>query len=154
VAVRVLALSDKKGDPLTAQAEELLARTVRRYGVSLVLLKPEKRGKGVSDDKVREAEGKRLLAASEGCARVALDAGGRSFDTPAFAAALERRLADGRDVAFLIGGATGHSPEALARADEIWSLSPLTFPHRLALLLVAEQVYRAGEIERGGPYAK
>lgn len=154
MAVRVVALSDKKADALLEQAEELISRCVHRYGASLVLLKPEKRGKGASDEKVREAEGKRLLAASAGCTRIALDAKGRSLDTPAFAAALEKRLAEGRDVSFLIGGATGLSAEVLEAAAEVWSLSPLTFPHRLALLLVAEQVYRAGEISRGGPYAK
>lgn len=154
MALRVLALADDKRDPLLDAAQELARRTVRRYSLELTLLKPGKRAKGASDDKVREDEGRRLLEASSGCTRVALDAGGRLLDTPAFADALERRLARGRDVAFLLGGATGHAPEVLRAADDTWSLSPLTFAHRLALLVVVEQIYRAGEISRGGPYAK
>lgn len=154
MSVRVLALAGDKRDPLLDAARELAARTVRRYGVELVLLKPGKRAKGADDDKVREEEGRRLLEASSGCTRVALDAGGKALDTPAFAKELERRLARGRDVAFLLGGATGHASEVLAAADDTWSLSPLTFAHRLALLVVVEQIYRAGEISRGGPYAK
>lgn len=154
MAVRVLALSDDKGDALVDAARALSARTIRRYGSEIVLLKPGKRGKGASDQKVRDEEGRRLLEASSGCTRIALDAGGRSLDTAAFARDLEKRLAQGRDVAFLIGGATGLSSEVVSIADDTWSLSPLTFAHRLALLVVVEQIYRAGEISRGGPYAK
>lgn len=154
MAVRVVALCDAKSDALVDSAKELSSRTLRRYGAEIVLLKPEKRGKGASDHKVRDEEGRRLLEASSGCTRIALDAGGRSLDTTAFAKDLEKRLAQGRDVAFLLGGATGLSSEVLQAADDTWSLSPLTFAHRLALLVVCEQIYRAGEISRGGPYAK
>ncbi len=154
MAVRVIALCDAKSDALLDVARDLSARTIRRYGAELVLLKPGKRAKGASDEKVREDEGKRLLEASSGCTRIALDAGGRGLDTPAFARELERRLAQGRDVALLVGGATGHAPEVLRAADDVWALSPLTFAHRLAILVVSEQIYRAGEISRGGPYAK
>lgn len=154
MAVRVVALSDPKADPLVQAAQDLCARTIRRYGASLVLLKPGKRGKSSDDQKVREEEGARLLEASSGCTRIALDAGGKTLDTPAFAAALEKRLAQGRDVAFLIGGATGLSPAVRQASDDTWALSSLTFAHRLALLVLTEQIYRAGEISRGGPYAK
>jgi 23S rRNA (pseudouridine1915-N3)-methyltransferase len=154
VAVRVIALAGDKSDALLDAARELASRTVRRYGVRVELLKPGKRTRAADDEKVREDEGRRLLEASSGCTRIALDAGGKLLDTPSFARELERKLAQGRDVAFLLGGATGHSPELLRAADETWSLSPLTFAHRLALLVVVEQVYRAGEISRGGPYAK
>lgn len=154
MAIRVLALAGDKRDPLIDAALELGSRTVRRYGVRVELLKPGKRARAADDAQVREEEGKRLLEASSGCTRIALDAGGKRLDTPSFAKELERRLAQGRDVAFLIGGATGHSPEVLKAADDTWSLSPLTFAHRLALLVLVEQIYRAGEISRGGPYAK
>lgn len=152
--MRVIALAGDKSDALLDAARELASRTVRRYGVRVELLKPGKRTRAADDEKVREEEGRRLLEASSGCTRIALDAGGKLLDTPSFARELERKLAQGRDVAFLLGGATGHSPELLRAADETWSLSPLTFAHRLALLVVVEQVYRAGEISRGGPYAK
>jgi 23S rRNA (pseudouridine1915-N3)-methyltransferase len=154
VSVRVIALSDAKRDPLIDVANELATRTIRRYGLELVLLKPGRRVAGTADQRVREAEGARLLEASRGCTRIALDASGRSLDTPQFAAGLEKRLADGRDVAFLIGGATGLSQEVLETAADCWSLSPLTFAHRLAVLVLVEQIYRAGEVSRGGPYAK
>lgn len=154
MALRVIALSDAKRDPLVDAARELVARTIRRYSLGLELLKPGRRAAHIADSRVREEEGARLLDASRGCTRIALDATGRSLDTLQFAAGLEKRLSEGRDVAFLIGGATGLSPQVLEAADDRWSLSPLTFAHRLAVLVLVEQIYRAGEISRGGPYAK
>jgi 23S rRNA (pseudouridine1915-N3)-methyltransferase len=58
----------------------------------------------------------------------------------------------GADLAFLIGGADGFAPEVLARAQERWSLSPLTLPHALVRVLFAEQMYRAVTMLDGHPY--
>lgn len=152
--VRVVLLSHEKKDPYLDAAADYLQRAGRRFDASLVMLRPEKRGRAKDLGKVQEQEAKILLEASEGCSRIALDAEGRLQDTPTFAQALESILARGKPTAFLIGGATGLDPLVRAQADATWSLSPLTFPHRLAALLVAEQIYRASEIARGGPYAK
>ncbi|MBM5812540.1 MAG: 23S rRNA (pseudouridine(1915)-N(3))-methyltransferase RlmH [Gammaproteobacteria bacterium] len=83
---------------------------------------------------------------------VALEVGGRAWSTPDLARWLGRRLAAGSDLALLIGGPDGLGPEVLARADERWSLSPLTLPHGLARVVVAEQLYRAASLLRGHPY--
>ncbi|MFZ2508962.1 MAG: 23S rRNA (pseudouridine(1915)-N(3))-methyltransferase RlmH [Steroidobacteraceae bacterium] len=83
---------------------------------------------------------------------VALDLNGRAMSTAELARWLERRLTDGRDLAFLIGGPDGLAPELLQRADMKWSLSPLTWPHGLARVMVAEQLYRAHSILHGHPY--
>jgi 23S rRNA (pseudouridine1915-N3)-methyltransferase len=86
---------------------------------------------------------------------VALDATGAVHSSSdAFAAALEKLLARGKPVAFLIGGATGHAARAKTQSDALWSLSKLTLAHRLAVLVLCEQIYRAAEIARGGPYHK
>lgn len=58
----------------------------------------------------------------------------------------------GRDVVLLIGGADGLPEPLLRRAERVWSLSPLTFPHELARVIVLEQLYRAFTIRRGEPY--
>ena len=65
---------------------------------------------------------------------------------------LHKLIEQPKPVAFLIGGPDGHTPEVRAKADAIWSLSQMTLPHKLALCVLAEQIYRAGEITRGGPY--
>lgn len=60
----------------------------------------------------------------------------------------------GQPLIFVIGGASGHGQEVLKRCDEELSLSPLTFPHKLARLLLIEQLYRAQTIKQGHPYHK
>lgn len=65
---------------------------------------------------------------------------------------LERWLTSGRQVALLVGGADGLSSQCLARADQTWSLSRLTFPHGLVRVVVAEQIYRAWSVMHGHPY--
>ena len=83
---------------------------------------------------------------------VALEVTGRAMTTPELARWLENRLAGGRNLAFVIGGADGLSPALVKRADFHWSLSPLTWPHGLARVMVAEQLYRAHSILKGHPY--
>jgi 23S rRNA (pseudouridine1915-N3)-methyltransferase len=152
MSVRVVAISDAKNDPLLDVARDWLSRCDRRIAPELVLIKPKKKAR--TDELVRREEGAALLKASEGTTRVVLDAGGREHDSRSFARALEDLMQRGRDVAFLIGGASGHDEDVRAAADTTWSLSRLTFPHRLAVLVVCEQLYRSSEIARGGPYAK
>lgn len=153
--MRVIFLGGDARDPLQIAAADYLARAGRRYDAGLVELKPAKRGKGAVDDVVRGLEADQLLVASEGCTRVAMDPTGLVHpSSEAFAASLEVLMARGRPVAFLVGGATGLHPRVRLTADTMWSLSPLTYAHRLALCVLAEQLYRASEIARGGPYHK
>ena len=87
--------------------------------------------------------------------RVALDPAGRSpASSEAFAAWLGRRLEEPRPVAFLLGGAAGLDPALVAECEERVSLGPLTMPHQLARVVLAEQLYRALCIARGHPYAR
>jgi 23S rRNA (pseudouridine1915-N3)-methyltransferase len=65
---------------------------------------------------------------------------------------LAARMAGGRDLALLVGGPEGLDPGLLAAADFRWSLSPLTWPHGLVRILVAEQLYRAHSLLQGHPY--
>lgn len=97
-------------------------------------------------------EGEALLSSSVNDWRVALDEGGRALDTAACAARLELWQGLGRDVALLIGGADGLHSDVLNAADEIWSLSALTFPHPLVRVILVEQLYRAHSLSSGHPY--
>ena len=98
-------------------------------------------------------EGKRLAAATPNGARViALDERGSAWTTRELANRIERWMRDGRALALLLGGADGLAPACIEAAEHRWSLSPLTLPHGLARIVVAEQLYRASTILRRHPY--
>jgi 23S rRNA (pseudouridine1915-N3)-methyltransferase len=81
-----------------------------------------------------------------------LEVSGRSMTTKELSDWLAERLRDARPLALLIGGPDGLAPECRARADQTWSLSPLTLPHALVRVVVAEQIYRAMSLLAGHPY--
>ncbi len=81
-----------------------------------------------------------------------LDERGKSLTTAELARRLERWKQDGIDVAFIIGGADGTSGALQQDADLLWSLSPLTLPHGLCRVILAEQLYRAASLLAGHPY--
>ena len=87
-------------------------------------------------------------------AKIVLDPAGKSFDSDQFARLIGKAEQEARDLVFLVGGANG-VPEAWRdRGGLMLSLSPLTFPHELARVMLAEQIYRALATLRGHPYPK
>src|SRR5690554_5952005 len=83
---------------------------------------------------------------------IALEVGGRPWSTEKLASQLESWQQEGQDVSFLVGGPDGLAEACRQRADQQWSLSPLTLPHPLVRILLAEQLYRAWSITRNHPY--
>jgi 23S rRNA (pseudouridine1915-N3)-methyltransferase len=136
----VVAVGKIRDAPLRAAADDYLAR-VRRY---------------VSCDEREAKSGDQLeRLAPEGALRVALEVEGEQLSSQMLAERIERWSARGKGViAFFIGGAEGIPKDVSARADVRLSLSKLTLPHRLARVLLAEQLYRAMTIIRGEPYAR
>jgi 23S rRNA (pseudouridine1915-N3)-methyltransferase len=118
--------------------------------VDVVAAEPLQRGV----DQVHRREAERMEARIlPGAWRVALAPGGRApRSSDDLARWLAGRLEVPRPVAFLIGGAAGLAPDLLGRADERLSLGPLTLPHQLARVVLAEQLYRALTILAGHPY--
>jgi 23S rRNA (pseudouridine1915-N3)-methyltransferase len=108
---------------------------------------------GENPERAVAREGERMLAAvSSKDYVVALDVQGTSMSTEKLSAWLAERLRDGKPLVLLIGGPDGLAPECLKRADRSWSLSPLTLPHALVRVVVAEQIYRAMSLLGGHPY--
>ena len=103
-----------------------------------------------------EAEGKKLLQAiPQGAWVCALCIEGRELSSPQLAARLEQVTVGGKSqLVFVIGGSCGLHPEVKARAAERLSMSPMTFPHHLARVMLLEQIYRAYQINTGGKYHK
>jgi 23S rRNA (pseudouridine1915-N3)-methyltransferase len=107
---------------------------------------------GRSMAEVTREEAKRLLPQLDGARRVvALDVGGRSYTSLQFADWLQRSIESG-PTAFVLGGSLGLDERVRERADELLSLSPLTLPHQLARVVLAEQLFRALKIVRGEHY--
>ncbi len=108
----------------------------------------------IAGDKRREREGEKLLAAiPEGALIVALDSRGRQLSSEALAEWLGQQRDEGcRDLALVIGGADGLSPEVIARAGMTLSLGAMTWPHLMVRAMLAEQLYRASTILAGHPY--
>ena len=114
--------------------------------VEVVEVEPRRSGKAA------EAEAL-ALAAGEGALLVACDERGRAYASRAFAARIAGwRDAGERRLAFLVGGADGLDPALTAQGRETLALGPQTWPHALARVLLAEQVYRAVTILAGSPY--
>lgn len=99
------------------------------------------------------AEGESILRAiPRGSGVILLDPGGVNWSSEELAERLDSWRLGGLPQVLVIGGAAGVSNEVRQRADSLWSLGRATFPHELARVLVAEQLYRAGTILRGEPY--
>lgn len=149
--VRVLAVGTRQPRWVNDGFSDYARRLPRGTGL---VLEPVAPAPGTDDGaRGREAEAARLLGRIGARERVVvLDPAGQALSTERFAARLEEWRLDGRDVTFVIGGASGLGDTVLARADFTWSLSPLTFPHGLVRVLLAEQFYRASAILAGHPY--
>ena len=132
---------------------EYAKRMPRTTKLELVAVRPEPRVEGRTVEQMLGLEAARIAAAVPDRARtVALDERGREFTSAALARWLERRLQEGTDIAFLIGGPDGLAPRLKDKAETLMRLSAMTLPHGLARVLLAEQIYRAMSILRNHPY--
>lgn len=128
-------------------------RLSRELPLELVEVAPGMRGKGRDPARAMHDEGERVLAAlPKNAWVVALDGRGKPYTSEQLAERLAAWRQQGRDLAFLIGGPEGHAADVWARADERWAFGPMTLPHMLVRLLVAEQLYRACSILGNHPY--
>ncbi len=110
--------------------------------------------RNMKSDEVMKREAKSIVKAlPKGTFTIALDVKGKMLDSPGLARMLTDLEARGvRDLAMVIGGASGLAPEIIKRADKRLSLSPMTFTHDMARLILVEQIYRACTIKAGEPY--
>lgn len=140
---------------MAAGYDEYARRMPRELPLVLHEIKPGRRGDASAAvlARVLAEEKARILAPMpSGSVKVALDERGKALTTAQFARQLDAWMRDGRDVCFLIGGADGLD-EALKRtADLVISLSPMTLPHALVRVVLAEQLYRAAALLRNHPY--
>ena len=147
--LRVVAIG-KKHEVWVSEGIERYQKRLRKPFILEWVYLPHSSREGLS---ARQDESERiLLRLKESDFVVLLDEKGKIINSPALASLLELPLNSSRSVVIIIGGAYGVDQSVHDRADFVWSLSLLVFPHQLVRLLLAEQLYRAQEIAAGNPY--
>ena len=147
----VVAVGHRMPPWVDAGFSEYAGRMPREARVELKVVKPAPRGGAVK--RVLDIEAERIQAAlPAGCVKVVLDERGTLVRTMDLARRIARWRETGRDVAFIVGGADGLAESVKNSAEFTWSLSPLTLPHGLARVVLAEQLYRAHSILHNHPY--
>ncbi len=140
----------KKHEAWVAEGIERYQKRLKRpYEVEWVYL-PHSAYEGL---KARQDESERILLRLDANDYVILlDERGKALDSPALSGLLTSQLDVSRPVTLIIGGAYGVDKSVHQRANLVWSLSPLVFPHQLVRLILLEQLYRSQEIAHGNPY--
>lgn len=147
--IRIVAVGKKHESWVQEGIERYQKRLQRPFVVEWVLL-PHSYREGLA---ARQEESERILSRlSDDDFVILLDERGKNYDSPELSKAVLSPLEQSKTVVVVIGGAYGVDTSVHHRADRVWSLSRLVFPHQLVRLLLIEQLYRAQEIARGTPY--
>ncbi|MCA6062013.1 23S rRNA (pseudouridine(1915)-N(3))-methyltransferase RlmH [Thalassolituus marinus] len=153
--LRLLAVGHKMPGWVEQGFAEYAKRLPADCALELVEIAPGHRAKNTSKEKAMQQEADALRKAIRpGDHVVALDVLGATWSTEKLSQQLEGWRMQGGDVALLIGGPDGMTPDILSLASQRWSLSALTLPHPLVRVMLAEQLYRAWTILQGHPYHK
>lgn len=139
IKITIATVHKSKEAWLEAGCKDYIQRLFPKVQTDIVIYKDEERlVRAIMDDK----------------SPILLDPQGKQMDSPELASFLEKEIEKrGSSLFFAIGGPLGF-PDSLKKGKTLISLSPLTFTHQLARLILLEQVYRAFEIMRGSPYHK
>lgn len=147
--IRIISIG-KKHEPWVADGVSRYEERLKRpFNIEWVLL-PHSAYDGLAAR--QEESGRILKRLSDYDFVVLLDEKGQNISSPALSKLLLAPLESSKNVIIIIGGAYGVDDTITKRADFIWSLSQLVFPHQLVRLILAEQLYRAQEIASGKPY--
>ena len=151
--IHIISIGTKMPAWVSAGMNEYIKRMPRECQVKLSELPAAQRSKNTDLKKALQDEGERLLkAVPKNCDIIALDVRGKEHSTESLSAEMNNWLAEGRDIALLIGGADGLSQDCLSSSKSKWSLSKLTYPHPLVRVILAEQLYRAWSLLNNHPY--
>lgn len=145
----IVTVGKKHEDWVSVGIERYQKRLKSPFAIEWVLLPHS----SLEDVSAREEESERIISRLNGYDFVVLlDERGKALDSPGVASLLSERLHRSQRIALVIGGAFGVTEALRDRADFVWSLSPLVYPHQLVRLILTEQIYRAQQIEQGGRY--
>lgn len=149
MAIKIIAVGRKHEPWIVDGVERYQKRLKKPFDVEWVLLPPSP----TIGIEARQDESRRISSKlPDDGYTVLLDERGELIDSVAASHSLLRPMESGKKLTLIIGGAYGVNEAVRNRADMVWSLSPLVFPHQLVRVLVVEQIYRAQEIAAGRPY--
>jgi 23S rRNA (pseudouridine1915-N3)-methyltransferase len=151
--ITVFAISDKMPRWVLDVSQDYLKRFAHPIQCDMVEIPAPKRGSTLSIQKAKALEAEVLLSKiPENAHCILLDEKGKMHTSQE----LSKRFLEwqhlGKPIALVIGGPDGFDPKMYARANELWSLSGLTFPHPIVRIIAIEQLYRAWSITKGHPY--
>jgi len=151
--INLIAIGNRMPAWVNEAYREYARRLPRECRLNLIEVPPGQRVKSKTVERAVAEEGKRMLAElASGEHVIALDVKGHSWSTEQLAVQFQQWMQERRGISLLIGGPDGLSGPCLERAQQSWSLSPLTLPHALVRVLLAEQLYRAWTVMVGHPY--
>ena len=151
--IKIIAVGTKMPSWVQVACSEYLKRIPNELNVNIIEIPMKQRGKGINANLAVTQEGEAMLKVIRANDRViALDLRGTNWKTEELAINIQGWKQSGDDYSLLIGGPDGISQNCIERADILWSLSPLTFPHPLVRILLVEQIYRASTINSRHPY--
>jgi 23S rRNA (pseudouridine1915-N3)-methyltransferase len=155
VQISLIAIG-KTSLPWVREGTDIYAKRLQRYGRFQFVATPDIKARPGKPDPawVREREAEVLAKHIANVDYlILLDERGKTRDSVAFARHLESLQVRGlKHLAFVIGGPYGFAPSVYAKANEKWSLGPMTFSHQMVRAFVCEQIYRAHTILKGEPY--
>jgi 23S rRNA (pseudouridine1915-N3)-methyltransferase len=149
----IVTVGHKMPDWITTGFNEYAKRMPREVKIELLEIRPEPRTTGKTTQQIMEAEARRILnVLPQTCRRIALDEHGATPTTRQLSAQMKDWMSEGRDVAFIIGGADGLHDSVKQAAGQLMALSAFTLPHAFVRVLLAEQLYRAYSLMHNHPY--
>jgi 23S rRNA (pseudouridine1915-N3)-methyltransferase len=151
--IKLIAVGEKMPAWVTQAYQEYSKRLPRELTLQLIEIPLHKRSKTTNLLQLQQKEGEQMLAAIPSQDYVvALDVQGKTWSTTELSQQLQQWMQQASNVSLLVGGPEGLADNCWPRVQSRWSLSPLTFPHPLVRIIVAEQIYRAWSILSNHPY--
>lgn len=151
--ITLLVVGKTTDQRLQTLIEDYQQRLKHYIPFEIVVIPDLRNAKALTQTQIKEQEGIEILRRiTPSMDVILLDEHGREYRSIEYAQWIQKKMAAGRDVTFIVGGPYGFSPAVYERANGKISLSKMTFSHQMIRLFFTEQIYRAMTILRGEPY--
>jgi 23S rRNA (pseudouridine1915-N3)-methyltransferase len=151
--ITLLVVGKTTDQRLQTLIEDYQQRLKHYIPFEMVVIPDLRNAKALTQTQIKEQEGIEILRRiTPSMDVILLDEHGREYRSIEYAQWIQKKMAAGRDVTFIVGGPYGFSPAVYERANGKISLSKMTFSHQMIRLFFTEQIYRAMTILRGEPY--